>query len=74
MIAVAYEALRHLVLLVAPVLPESAREIWRQMGLAGDPLEINPNTAVWGEALDMSQVENSARHSRNSTRKRSCQR
>jgi methionyl-tRNA synthetase len=56
-IAVAYEGLRHLVLLVAPALPESAREIWRQMGLAGDPLEINPRAAVWGEPLDVSPIE-----------------
>jgi methionyl-tRNA synthetase len=56
-IAIAYEGLRHLVLLVAPALPESAREIWRQMGLAGDPLEINPHDAVWGEPVDISKIE-----------------
>lgn len=56
-IAIAYEGLRHLVLLVAPALPESAKEIWQQMGLAGDPLEINPNSVAWGEALDVSPIE-----------------
>ncbi|MGA9772695.1 MAG: methionine--tRNA ligase [Blastocatellia bacterium] len=56
-IAVAYEGLRHLVLLVAPAMPESAQDIWRQMGLAGDPLEINPRVAVWGEQLDISKIE-----------------
>lgn len=56
-IAIAYEGLRHLVLLVAPALPESAREIWQQMGLAGDPLEINPRDAVWGELVDTSKIE-----------------
>ncbi|MFY9557696.1 MAG: methionine--tRNA ligase, partial [Blastocatellia bacterium] len=37
-LATAYEALRHIVLLVAPALPATSREIWNQMGLAGDPL------------------------------------
>ena len=53
----AYEALRHLVLLVAPALPGTSREIWSQMGLGGDPLQINPNEAIWGEALDVSKIE-----------------
>src|SRR4030095_9775169 len=35
-IATAYEGLRQVVLLVAPVLPETTREIWKQMGLAGE--------------------------------------
>ncbi|HKP85761.1 MAG TPA: methionine--tRNA ligase [Blastocatellia bacterium] len=56
-IATAYEGLRHLVLLVAPALPESAREIWKQMGLEGDPLEINPNDAKWGEPLVVSKID-----------------
>src|SRR5918911_354469 len=56
-LAVAYEGLRHLVLLVAPTLPESARHIWQQMGLAGDPLRINPHAAVWGEAIDVTKVD-----------------
>lgn len=57
-IATAYEALRHVVLLVAPVLPQTTSEIWKQMGLSGEPLEINPHTAKWGEALEISKVEN----------------
>ncbi len=56
-IATAYEALRHLVILVAPVLPESAREIWRQAGLTGDPLRINPNEAKWGEPIETVKIE-----------------
>ena len=56
-LATAYEALRHLVLLVAPALPVTSREIWSQMGLAGDPLRIDPNTATWGEALDVATIE-----------------
>ncbi|HKQ06709.1 MAG TPA: methionine--tRNA ligase [Blastocatellia bacterium] len=56
-LATAYEGLRHLVLLVAPAMPESARHIWRQMGLAGDPLTISPNGATWGEAIDVAKIE-----------------
>jgi methionyl-tRNA synthetase len=57
-ISTAYEALRHTVLLVAPVLPQTTSEIWKQMGLSGEPLQLNPNTAKWGEALEISKVEN----------------
>jgi len=56
-LATAYEALRHLVMLVAPVLPVTSREIWSQMGLAGDPLRIDPNAAAWGDALDISKID-----------------
>ena len=55
-LATAYEALRHLVLLVAPTLPVTSREIWSQMGLAGDPLRLDPNEAIWGEALEESTI------------------
>jgi methionyl-tRNA synthetase len=56
-IATSYEALRNLVLLVAPALPVTSREIWSQMGLSGDPLGINPNDAIWGEALEMTKID-----------------
>jgi methionyl-tRNA synthetase len=56
-LATAYEGLRHLLLLVAPVLPQTAPVIWRQMGLAGDPLKINPNTIIWGEPLDVAPID-----------------
>jgi methionyl-tRNA synthetase len=56
-LATAYEGLRHLVLLVAPAMPESARVIWQQMGLAGDPLKINPRTAIWGEAIEVAKID-----------------
>jgi methionyl-tRNA synthetase len=51
-LATAYEAVRQLVVLVAPVLPDTSREIWRQMGLSGEPLQINPNENVWGAGGD----------------------
>ncbi|MEW6207867.1 MAG: methionine--tRNA ligase, partial [Acidobacteriota bacterium] len=50
-IGTAYEALRHIVLMVSPVLPDAGREIWRQLGFEGDPLRINPNETLWGEPL-----------------------
>jgi methionyl-tRNA synthetase len=56
-LATAYEGLRHLVLLAAPAMPESARVIWQQMGLAGDPLKINPRTATWGEAIEVAKID-----------------
>jgi len=56
-LATAYEGLRHLLLLVAPAMPESARVIWQQMGLAGDPLKINPQTATWGEAIEVAKID-----------------
>ena len=56
-LATAYEGLRQLLLVVAPALPATAREIWSQMGLAGDPLQINPNETKWGEALEVSKID-----------------
>ena len=56
-LATAYEALRHLVLLVAPTLPVTSREIWDQMGLEGDPLQIDPNAVTWGEAVNVSRID-----------------
>lgn len=57
-ISTAYETLRQVVLLVAPVLPHTAKAIWQQMGLAGEPLQFNPREATWGEALEIAKVEN----------------
>lgn len=56
-LATAYEGLRHMVLLVAPVLPDATRQIWKQMGLVGEPLQINPVQAKWGERLDISKID-----------------
>ncbi|HZM89694.1 MAG TPA: methionine--tRNA ligase [Blastocatellia bacterium] len=56
-LATAYEALRHLVLLVAPTLPVTSREIWDQMGLEGDPLRIDPNAVTWGEPIEVSRID-----------------
>jgi methionyl-tRNA synthetase len=50
-IATSYEALRQAIALVAPVLPDASREVWNQLGLAGDPLNFDPNESEWGEDL-----------------------
>jgi methionyl-tRNA synthetase len=56
-LATAYEAVRQLVVLVAPVLPDTSQEIWRQMGLSGEPLRINPNENAWGAPVDVSAID-----------------
>jgi methionyl-tRNA synthetase len=56
-LATAFEGLRYLVLLVAPVLPESGRGIWEQMGLGGDPVQINPNDTTWGASVEIGKVD-----------------
>lgn len=56
-LATSYEGLRHLVLLVAPVLPQAARLTWKQMGFAGDPLQVNPNSAWWGQPSQPNPIE-----------------
>src|SRR5262249_11502656 len=55
-ISTAYEGLRHLVLLVAPVLPQTSRVIWRQLGFSGDPLAMNPRSVAWGESIDVQRI------------------
>ena len=56
-LATAYEGLRHLVLLVSPALPDTTRGIWKEMGLAGQPLKINPKKAQWGEPIELSKID-----------------
>ncbi|HYV04341.1 MAG TPA: methionine--tRNA ligase [Blastocatellia bacterium] len=56
-LATAFEGLRHLVLLVAPVIPDSARGVWAQMGLPGDPVQINPNSVAWGGPVEVAKIE-----------------
>jgi methionyl-tRNA synthetase len=45
----ATEALRHLAVRLAPVLPESTQEIWQQLGASGKVCEVAPDTLKWGE-------------------------
>ncbi|MGH9939550.1 MAG: methionine--tRNA ligase subunit beta, partial [Blastocatellia bacterium] len=45
----AVETLRHLTILLAPVLPNATQEIWEQSGESGKANEIAPNTLRWGQ-------------------------
>ncbi|HEU4388153.1 MAG TPA: methionine--tRNA ligase [Blastocatellia bacterium] len=56
-ISTAYEALRHLVVLVAPSLPDTTRQIWTEMGLDGEPLNVNPNRSGWGEQISIRTID-----------------
>jgi methionyl-tRNA synthetase len=42
------ETLRWLAVLLYPVMPESSRAVWRQLGLEGDPQEFDPAGLSWG--------------------------
>ncbi len=42
------ETLRWLAVLLYPSMPESARAVWKQLGLGGDPQEIDPAGLNWG--------------------------
>jgi methionyl-tRNA synthetase len=48
----ATETLRHLVVLLAPVLPNAAEEIWQSLGETGKAAEIAPASLEWGESTD----------------------
>ena len=45
----AVETLRWLSVLLYPVMPETSRAIYRQIGLTGDVSETNPENLKWGE-------------------------
>jgi methionyl-tRNA synthetase len=44
----AAETIRWLAALLHPVMPDSTRAIWRQLGLEGDPSEVDPKGLKWG--------------------------
>lgn len=44
----ALEALRIVAVLFAPVLPDATREIWKQLDLEGEPMDVDPSTLAWG--------------------------
>ncbi len=56
-ISTSFEGLRHLVLLAAPVLPATTRQIWSEMGLGGLPLETNPDRVEWGGQIDVTKID-----------------
>src|SRR5262249_52432984 len=43
------EALRYITVMLTPVMPEACATIWTQLGLDGDPSDVNPETLKWGE-------------------------
>jgi len=45
----AAEALRWLSVLLYPVMPESAKGIWNQLGFQGSPGTVDPGTLKWGD-------------------------
>lgn len=45
----ASETLRWLAVMLYPVMPASAQEIWSQLGLAGKAADVDPATLAWGE-------------------------
>ncbi|MFN0120223.1 MAG: methionine--tRNA ligase [Blastocatellia bacterium] len=49
-LSTAIEALRHITVLLAPVLPESAQNIWRQLGETGNAADIAPGSLIRGES------------------------
>ncbi|HVF42437.1 MAG TPA: methionine--tRNA ligase [Pyrinomonadaceae bacterium] len=44
----AAETIRWLAVLLHPVMPDSAGAMWRQLGLEGEPKEIDPTELKWG--------------------------
>ena len=44
-----YEALRFSAMLVAPVMPDTAKRIWTQLGISEDPVKSQYDSFVWGE-------------------------
>jgi methionyl-tRNA synthetase len=49
-LSTATETLRHLVVLLAPVLPNAAEEIWQSLGETGKAGETAPASLEWGES------------------------
>jgi len=52
----AAEVLRHLAVLLAPVLPEATQAIWEQLGESGKVSEITPSKLQWGERRPGTQI------------------
>jgi methionyl-tRNA synthetase len=50
-LATAAKALRVLAVLLSPVLPSTARRLWQQVGLSGEPAEINPQALRFEAAI-----------------------
>ena len=44
-----YEALRFSALLIAPVMPDTSRRIWAQLGQEGEPVSMKYSSFKWGD-------------------------
>lgn len=44
----ALEVLRYLAVLLNPVLPDATGVLWQQLGLTGNPADVNPESLQWG--------------------------
>ncbi len=44
----AFEALRFFAVLLAPILPDTAPRLWKQLGFDGDPSDVDPRSLEWG--------------------------
>jgi methionyl-tRNA synthetase len=53
----AAESLRWLSVLLYPVMPESSRALWKQLGLEGAPDKIDPSTLKWGELPEETRID-----------------
>lgn len=62
----AAESLRWLSVLLYPIMPESSRTIWRQLGLEGIPDNIDPTTLRWGGLPEGNEINGAARASSDS--------
>jgi methionyl-tRNA synthetase len=55
------EALRIVALLSSPLIPNASAELWRRLGLPGDPAhELLPDAAAWGRLPPGSKLDKGA--------------
>jgi len=52
----AAESLRWLSVLLHPVMPAASQAIWKQLGQAGSPAQIDPSELKWGELREGSAI------------------
>jgi methionyl-tRNA synthetase len=53
----AAETLRWLAVLLYPIIPDAASEIWKQLGLAGSPADVNPAHLKWGDLAEGTNID-----------------
>ena len=52
----AAETLRWLAVLLYPIIPDAARDIWKQLGLAGSPAGVDPGHLKWGDLTEGTSI------------------